>query len=380
MRQDSTAIRHCSTAARFAAVKNYLFALSLFVFTSCSPAYVFRAGWEEAKILLGRKPLDELIDSSDTAANHKEKFRLVNDARKFSETLGLKPNNSFTQYSHIDRDVLVWVVSASPKTTFEPVTWWFPIVGRVPYKGFFEKEDAIAEVKKLHSKGYDVYLRPSAAFSTLGWFDDPLLSTVLKFDEVSLVNTVIHEIVHNTVWVKDNVHFNETLANFLANVSTEQFFGTRDDKYRAFQSAAENQSHDDLLFASYLSALRLELEALYAKNLPVGDEIADPKVLSTSDILSERELIFKKARPTWESLKARFKGPNYKNLPLPENNAAIIAYWIYLKDINLFADLYRATNYSVPKFLKEIKLIQEISRQERRDSYLVMQEQLNGEG
>jgi len=122
----------------------------------------------------------------------------VLEARAFAvDSLGLEARRSFTRYTDLGRDTLVLVLSAAHRDRLEPYSWWFPIVGRVPYKGYFDLASARKAADGLRARGFDVYLRPSSAFSTLGWFDDPVLSTTLREDSVDLANTVVHELTHN---------------------------------------------------------------------------------------------------------------------------------------------------------------------------------------
>ena len=152
---------------------------------ACSPGYVLRAAWEEGKILSRRKPIARIVQDTATDWETRDKLLLVLQARQFAaDSLGLNAGNSYTLFSRVDSDTLVMVLSAAYKDRFQPRTWWFPIVGDVPYKGFFELEDARREQRRLEARGFDTYLRPSAAFSTLGWFNDPLLSTVLRYPDV----------------------------------------------------------------------------------------------------------------------------------------------------------------------------------------------------
>ncbi|HMA80029.1 MAG TPA: aminopeptidase, partial [Candidatus Binatia bacterium] len=134
----------------------------------CSPIYVLRAAYEEGKILWRREPIVDLIQDAQTAHDTQEKLRLVLAVRDYArDRLKFNVGGSYSSYSYVDRPDLTYIVVAAPKTELKPYTWWFLIVGSVPYKGFFEKEDALAEIEKLQAEGYDTYLRTSAAFSTL---------------------------------------------------------------------------------------------------------------------------------------------------------------------------------------------------------------------
>ncbi|MEJ2216503.1 MAG: aminopeptidase, partial [Gemmatimonadota bacterium] len=142
-------------------------------FLFCSPVYVIRAGVQEAKILSRRRHIETVVQDSATPAWVRHKLDLVVQARTYAkQQLGLKVGDSYTTYARVDHDTLLMVVSGARKDAFIPYTWWFPIVGRVPYKGYFDFDAAYAEGRKLERRGYDSYVRPSGAFSTLGWFND----------------------------------------------------------------------------------------------------------------------------------------------------------------------------------------------------------------
>ena len=316
--------------------------LVLCAVSSCSP-YLFRASWEEAGILLRRERIEKLLSSPSLEPELKNKLALVLEARSFAMSLGLTPKKSFTYYSKIDRDVLVWVVSGAKKTAFEPVTWWYPIVGRVPYKGFFEKSAALNEAANLEAKNFDTYFRPSAAFSTLGWFNDPVLSTVLRFNEVSVVNTVIHEIVHTTVWVKNQVSFNETLANFIGSIGAEQFYRTQHNE--ALANAASDIWADELIFAQHLNSTYQALSMLYNENL------------AEETVGRRREEIFDRARTEWQLVEKQLRTKNYSIAGEKLNNASILANQLYLDRIEVFEGLYHACHDSLPDFIAQIKTL-----------------------
>ena len=189
----------------------------LFLALTPTGCYLSRAGWEEARILAGRKDISQLVDDRGTDEATRRKLQLVLAARAFArDSVGLDVGESFTTFSRLRRDTLVLVLSAAYRDRLEPHTWWFPIVGRVPYKGFFDFGAAQREQHEIsRGEGLDTYLRPSAAFSTLGWFNDPLLSTTLRYDSLDLANTVIHEVTHNTFYAPGQAVFNESFATFV---------------------------------------------------------------------------------------------------------------------------------------------------------------------
>lgn len=196
--------------------------------TGCSPIYVIKAGWAEAKILRGRQPIPDVILSPETDERTRGKLTLAREAREFAmNELQLDVGDSYTTYTELERDTLAMVLSAAHRDRLVARTWWFPVVGRVPYRGFFDLDDALNEQSKLEDEGFDTYLRPTSAFSTLGWFSDPLLSTILRYDEVELITTIIHELSHNHLFVPGRVRFNESFATWVGRTGAVEFFCTR---------------------------------------------------------------------------------------------------------------------------------------------------------
>ena len=204
--------------------------VAILVLVSLTPTacYLSRGAWEEGKILARRQPIAQLVRDRHTDPVVRRKLALVLAAREYArDSIRLNTKESFTTYSKLDRDTLVLVLSAAYRDKLEPYTWWFPIVGRVPYKGFFDFSDAKSAARSLYDDGFDVALRPSAAFSTLGWFNDPLTSTTLSLDTLDLANTVIHEVTHNTFYAPGKAVFNESFASFVGARGAAQFFRSR---------------------------------------------------------------------------------------------------------------------------------------------------------
>ena len=334
---------------------------ALLSFLACSPGYVLRAGWEEAGILARRHSIRGLIDDPEIDAETKRKLKLVLEARDFAAELGLKPGGSFTKYTKVDRDVLVWVLSGADKISLQPVTWWFPIVGSIPYKGFFEKEDALAAGDELKQKGFDIYVRGSAAFSTLGWFNDPLLSTTLRYEDLDLVNTVIHEILHNTVWVPSQVPFNETLANFVGSRGVGEFFRMKIGPDAPLTAEAENSWADQLVYAHFLDSTMLKLKAVYDEGKKALE--AAPKEdheRLRAEILNRREAVFLAVKEEWAAIEPSLKTKRFRGAAEKLNNAVLLAQLAYFQTPWDFEDLYEVCGKSLLKTIEVVKTLPDI--------------------
>lgn len=294
--------------------------------------YLARAAVEEARILAGRKPIVELVRDPSVADSVKLKLRLVLAARQFAaESLGLDPGESFTTFSDIGRDTLVLVLSAARRDSLAGYSWRYPVVGRLPYRGFFELSDALDARRELEAKGYDTYLRTSDAFSTLGWFEDPLLSTTLRHDSLSLVNTVIHEITHTTYFPKGQAVFNESFASFVGARGAERFFRSRGSVEAANMTDASWR--DQKVLSAFWASLSRSLDSAFAAH-PGSRE---RRLLARDTVYAEaRRTLVDSVGPLLRTI-----GPWYAER-VPLNNAYVLARVVYAKELALFDEIYWA--------------------------------------
>ncbi|HEX5725555.1 MAG TPA: aminopeptidase [Longimicrobiaceae bacterium] len=311
-----------------------LLGLLVVVPSACASSYLLRQTWEGAKLLQRREPIARLLADPATDPETRRKLRLVLEARAFAaDSLRLDAGDSYTVFTEVGRDTLLLVLSAAHKDRFEARTWWFPIVGSAPYKGYFDFDDAREAAQKLDARGFDTYLRTSSAYSTLGFFADPVYSTVLRYGDLDLVNTVIHELFHNTFFASGQVTFNESLASFAGARGAIEFFCRRDgaESESCLRAAAAWQ--DELRFAAFTTRLVAELQALYGR----------PE-LGSEEKVRLREEVFARARARYAAeVRPRLRVENYDRVMERElNNAAILARRIYSDRLDLFERVYRA--------------------------------------
>jgi predicted aminopeptidase len=313
--------------------------------SGCSPLYVLRAAYEEGKILWRREPIDDYLQKPEITSDTREKLKLVLAVRDYArEVLALNVGGSYSSYSYVDRPDLSFILTAAPKTELKPYTWWFLIVGRVPYKGYFSKEDAEAAAAALQADGYDTNIRSSAAFSTLGWFDDPLLSHLLRYDKITLAEVVFHELFHNTLYIKGAGAFNESVANFVGGRAAIDFFrdklGHGSDDHRRAQEAWE----EELEFSAFIGQLASELTSLYGRDTPMEEK------------LRAREEVFSQGKERWERRVAAKPSRRFRNFSKqPLNNAVMIHYLLYMKELWLFEALYKAQGNDLRKTIGVIR-------------------------
>lgn len=294
--------------------------------------YLSRAGFEEIEILVGRVPMTRVASDTSYPAAVRDAAELVVEARLMAQQIGLNAGETYTTYSDVGRDTLLLVLTTSPKNCLCPVTWRYPFVGRVPYRGYFDPEAGARAARSYAAKGYDVNLRPSAAFSTLGWFNDPLLSTAIGRDSVELAALVFHEIAHNTIWVKDATDFNESFAQWVGYRAAEAFFRARGDSLLAFRAA--DRWHDEQLLGRYYDSLLDRLEVLYA---------SEP---SDSALQAGRAAVAAWSRDTLASpfgQALRTIDPE-RLAARPINNAALLGVRLYRTGLDLFESWWYASD------------------------------------
>jgi predicted aminopeptidase len=253
--------KRVSTLPRLSWLAAWLVAIAAFPTSGCYYAHLANG---QARILLARQPIADLLATDGTTPELAERLRLATSVRAFAEKLGLDVGQQFTSYVDWPGDRVVTTVVATRPGEIEARGFWFPLVGRVPYKGFFDEGRAAREAEHLAKDGLDTCLVPVVAYSTLGWMADPLTAPLARSPR--LAETLIHELVHATVFVASQPDFNEGLATFVGQEGVIRFVAERDGAEAALRERL--RVSEDRRIAAALESFRDEVGKLYATSEP----------------------------------------------------------------------------------------------------------------
>jgi predicted aminopeptidase len=309
-------------------------ALSLIIcilLQGCDLSYFAHAACEEGRLLWNRRPIAEVMQKPDLSPAIRQQLETVLAVRKFAaDDLGLRVGGAYQTVTAVDQNAVVWVVMASPRDSLSPHLWWFPIVGYVPYRGYFKKTQAETEARAMEAQGYDTLVRPAIAFSSLGFFNDPVLSNLLELNRVELAGVLIHELFHRTFFLKSDVMFDESSANWIGNRGAVDFFTKIEGANSQDAAAARDIYESDMKFAAFLLQQEARLLKLYQSGLPYDE------------ILRRRVQLFAEINTDYARLKPHLSGLERFDLDRqPLNNAVLVNYMIYFHDLNHFAALER---------------------------------------
>ena len=307
----------------------------------------------QLSLMMKREDIGELIrdDAIDEPTRHK--LRRVLSIRRFaSEQLHLPDNSSYTSYADLGRPYAVWNVFAAPVLSVKPKTWCFPVAGCVPYRGYFKREDALTYAESLKAEGYDVYVGGISAYSTLGWFDDPVLNTILNRPEPQLAGLLFHELAHQKLYVKDDATFNESFATTVELEGVRRWLAQNQhtDTFTSYQKGKQRQAQ----FIKLVIRTRDELEALYASNL------------SDDDKLKQKSQHFSSLQQRYSKLKKQWNDNSYDKWFSRElNNARIATIGTYHDHVPAFQSMLNAANGELATFYANAKALAKLDKKER---------------
>ncbi|MFN8344506.1 MAG: aminopeptidase [Spirosomataceae bacterium] len=290
-------------------------------------------GYMQAKgqlsILFNTRPVSEVLTDPALPDSLKQRLRLIGEIKQFAvDSLGLDSSGSYTEFFDQKGKPILWVITASEKYRLVPKEWRFPIIGTFAYKGFFDSTRAGTEEQALVAAGYDTQINEVSAWSTLGFFKDPILSSMLYRGEGSLANLITHEMTHGTLFVKDNLELNENLANFVGDYGAVRFLSAKYGKNSPQLEKYEFRKRYNDAISQHIVRGASELDSLY-KTFSPKLSASQKDTLKTRKI---REIVMHS-----DTLLGGLVGKKYawrsKKLP---NNAFFIGYMTYHSRQNQF--------------------------------------------
>lgn len=319
--------------------------------------YYWQSASGQLDLVARAKPIPDVIADTPDAAL-KRRLERVQKMRSFaSSELALPDNASYTRYAELDRPFVVWNVFASPELSLEPRKWCFPIAGCVSYRGYFREDEARAEAERLHAAGDDVAVSGVPAYSTLGYFDDPVLSTFVRWPEPEVARMIFHELSHQVVYVKDDTQFNESFAVAVEEAGLERWLQAEGDAAMAQYRARSVQQRT--AFRALTRQARAELTAVYASALSDAD-----KRVRKAEILAAMREGYERAKAGEAGLVGYdrwFAGMAGKG----PNNASLASTALYSAQVPAFRAVLAQEGGDLPRFYERVRLLAAMPKPER---------------
>jgi predicted aminopeptidase len=328
--------------------------IALFASACSTLRYYAHVAHGQAQLVTQRRSLDEVATDPATDEKLATRLRLAQEARRFaSSRLGLPDNRSYTSYVDLKRPYVVWNVFAAPRYSVDAILHCFPIAGCVPYRGYFGEAMAKAEAANLEARGDDVYVGGVAAYSTLGWFADPILSTMLRWDDDELIGTIFHELAHQLVYVKDDTAFNESFASFVADEGLREWRASRGETAHEERSRKANDE-----FVRLVLDLRERLRALYASEV----DAAAMEAAKQNEIAE-----FRKRYAEWRETHFPDDHRYDAFVAKPINNASLLPFGLYDGWTPAFAALFGQAGRDWSVFYSRVRELAHMGKAAREE-------------
>jgi len=323
------------------------------------------------QILTSKRAITKVVADPQTPDDLKKKLRLVVAMRNYAEKeLKLPAYGQYVQFADLHRRFVVWNVYAAEEFSLEPKSWTFPIVGKATYRGYFSEKAARQYAEKLKKQGLDVHVGGVEAYSTVGWFHDPVLNTFINNSEIDLAETLFHELAHQTAFAKGDTDFNEAFATAVAEEGLRRWMlsTTNTEAYAEYKAALTRKDQ----FIRLVMNAREQLERLYAEQTTSANtqlaSLAAVRPLSARDKRAMKENIISGLRQDYQKLKASWGGngeyDNWFNKPI--NNAKLNTVATYNELVPAFNRLLEDLKGDLPLFYKEVRKIAKLSKDKRQ--------------
>lgn len=320
-------------------------------------AYYAQAARGHLEVMRAARPIGEIVHDPAGDPELRRRLQEVMAVREFaSRELGLPDNDSYRRYADLGRPYVVWNVFAAPELSLEPKRWCMLMVGCVSYRGYYAREDAERLAVELRAEGYDTHVGGVAAYSTLGWFADPVLNTFLRHGTLEVARTVFHELGHQLVFVKDDTTFNESFATTVENEGLRRW--TIGPAAVAQRAAFEAQRARKAALVALIQEYRGKLRALYADQGP-----ADQQRKAKADLLVALRRDFSALNPGWTG-----HAGHGKPVEADFNNARLASIGLYNELVPAFEALLREENHDLPRFYRRVRDLAALEESERRNA------------
>jgi predicted aminopeptidase len=335
--------------------------LATLVLVGCQTVeYYAQAIHGQAQILNRERPIESLLADPATPCELRARLQRVLEIRTFAEKeLHLPANGHYLNYADLGRRYVVWTLHAAPEFSLEPKTWWYPIVGRLNYRGYFSERRARKYANRLRAEGYDVYLGGVTAYSTLGWFHDPVLNTFIGDDEVDLADLLFHELGHQRLFVSGDTDFNEAFATAVAEEGVRRWLEDRHDPQAGRDYEAEARRTDE--FVRLVTSARDRLQALYATATP------SPPPAEAAELRQGKQAILAQLRQDYARLRERWGGNADHDAWFAHdlNNARLDSVDTYYRLVPAFRQMLRARGGDLEAFYKEARALGQMTKNAR---------------
>lgn len=321
----------------------------------------------QCQVLTRREPIAQLLADPGTPLELREKFQLVLRLRAFArDELSLPVGSHYLTYADLGRRFAVWNVHAAPPFSLEPKTWWYPLVGRLKYRGYFREADARAYADWLARGGAEVFVEGVEAYSTLGWFADPLLNTFIHHGEADLAGILFHELAHQRLFLSGDTDFNEAFATVVAEEGVRRWFAANENgaAYQQYRRELGRERE----FVSLILHARHRLETLYRDGKDVWAMDSCQESGSASVRLEEEKAgILAELREDYGRLKERWGGYSGFDpwFAQPLNNAQLNTVAIYYQLVPGFEALLKEQGNDLDAFYTSVAALRGMSKADR---------------
>ncbi|HMJ92397.1 MAG TPA: aminopeptidase [Candidatus Acidoferrum sp.] len=345
-----------------------LSALALIVTGCRSVGYYKQAAAGQWQIFSKREEIVNVLRQPDTRPALREKLELILALRDYAEReLKLKPDGHYTSYADLGRRYVVWNVYAAPEFSLEPKKWWYPVVGSLKYRGFFNEAEARAYGDQLTREGYDVCVGGVEAYSTLGFFKDPVLNTFIHHDEANLAELLFHELSHQRVFAKGDTDFNEAFATTAGEEGARRWMNSRGDTAARTRYEQELRRKDQ--FVALIMGARERLKEVYGEESAHGPRLIE-KPGSEQLVATKRarkRAVIDQLQRDYEQLKAKWGGDTSYDRWFSRslNNAQLNTVSTYYNMVPALTHLLARHDGDLEKFYAECKALAHLTKEQR---------------